>query len=192
MLEKIKELTKDYAGIYNLSTDKFKKDKAYIDGVYNNKGDRWAEQYKTIKDNYDNLIKQAKESAIEETKTIFAEITKKLKDKIVEGVSPEVVSELELLKMTKVTKEDIHAYLEKYNNSYLVCKVLKELAEERKIDVNVITLQDKMKGVEELQTMVIDFYNSYTGPLKSYKCELILNGAIIDGLDKRLQLKYFI
>lgn len=191
MLEKIKELTKDYAGIYNLSTDKFKKDKAYIDGVYNNKGDRWAEQYKTIKDNCDNLIKQAKESAIEETKTIFAEITKKLKDKIVEGVSPEVVSELELLKMTKVTKEDIHAYLEKYNNSYLVCKVLKELAEERKIDVNVITLQDKMKGVEELQTMVIDFYNSYTGPLKSYKCELILNGAIIDGLDKRLQLKYF-
>ena len=104
MLEKIKELTKDYAGIYNLSTDKFKKDKAYIDGVYNNKGDRWAEQYKTIKDNCDNLIKQAKESAIEETKTIFAEITKKLKDKIVEGVSPEVVSELELLKNDKSNK----------------------------------------------------------------------------------------
>ena len=191
MLERIKVLTKDYAGIYNLSTDKFNKDKAYIDNVYNNKGDRWAEQYKAIKDGYDNLIGQAKQSAIEETKTIFAEITKKLKAEIVEGVSPEVVAELELLKTTKVTKEDINAYFEKYSNSYLICKVLKELADERKIEVSVVTLQDKLEGLGELQTMVIDFYNSYKGPLKSYKCELILNGAIIDNLDKSLQLKYF-
>lgn len=186
MLEKIKTLVKEYANSYNTITAEFERKKKYINDNYVKDGAEWADKFKEIKDIYNDDIAAVKQSATEDIETIFSNIISKLRNKITEGVSTEVVAELELLKTTKVTEEDIKAYLEKYYNNYLVCKVLKELAEERKIEVEVLTLKDQLTEMEELKSLVIEFFNTYKGPLKSYKAELILNGAIIDRVGEQL------
>ncbi|WP_443659290.1 hypothetical protein [Clostridium algidicarnis] len=186
----MKKVVYDYSKKYNKYTEEFKKDKAYVDANYVSSGSMWADGFKSIKENYNNLVEEARSVATEETKVIFKSITEKLNKKIAEGVAPGVVAELELLKTTKVTKDDIDAYLQKYYNNYLVCKVLKELAEKKEIQAEVLTLTDQMELLEDLKNQVIEFYRIYSGPSKSYKCELILNGNIIDNIDS--QLKVFV
>lgn len=187
MLEKIKSTVKDYSEKYNEYTKEFEKRKKYIDANYTRDGGRWAEQYKAIKTMYDNQVLNAKKSGIETVSKIFEEVRSKLRSKITEGVKPEIIAELELLRTTKVTEEDIKAYLDKYYSSYLICKVLKEIAEDNNVNVEVLSIKDLIDILNDLEPQVKNFFDIYNGPLESYAAELILNGALIDRVDDQLK-----
>lgn len=187
MLDKIKNTVKDYSELYNKYTKEFKERKKYIDANYNKEGGRWAEQYKAIKTMYDNQVTSAKNLGKETISQVFEEIRSKLRSKVTEGVKPEVIAELELLRTTEVTEEDIKAYLDKYYSSYLICKVLKEIAEDKQINVEVLSIKDLIDTLNDLEPKVKNFFDIYNGPLKSYAAELILNGALIDRIDNQLE-----
>lgn len=186
MLEKVKEVVKQYGDIYNLLTDKFKKDKEYIDKNYINSGARWAQKFKEIKEVYDNQLLSAREAARAEIETLINDVISKLNSKIAEGVTTEIVAELDLLRSIKATKDDIQAFLNKYYNNYLVCKAIKEIAEEKEIEITIVTLSDQIKDLLDLKERIFRTIDTYNGPLKSYLNEIIIRGDFIDGVDKQL------
>ena len=82
MLQQVKKVVYDYSKKYNKYTEEFKKDKAYVDANYVSSGSMWADGFKSIKENYNNLVEEARSVATEETKVIFKSITEKLNKKI--------------------------------------------------------------------------------------------------------------
>ncbi|CAI3536103.1 MAG: hypothetical protein ACLUC0_01020 [Clostridium neonatale] len=185
MLKDLKNEIRGYKTKYDKQLDEFNKQKQYIDEIYNKGASKWLEEYAKAKQLFDYNVKIMRENKIEIVNGRIDEVINKLKDKITTGITPDIAAELQILKIVKVNKEELTAYVEKYKYNYLICKALKEIAEENKIDIEIESIQDKVEDIEELRHMVVEFFNMYDGEPR-YKCELMINGAIIDNVSNRL------
>lgn len=190
MISSVKTIVKKYAESYNECTSKFQESKRYIDDNYISSGSKWAEKYKEIKELYDAQIWQLQTEAKSEVQGIFSDAVILIRSRVTDEVPQGAISDIELLKESEPTGEDIKSFLEKYKKNYLVCKRLKVIAKERNLDIEVISIDDLLESLEELKLEVLNLFYIYKGPLSSYRAELILNGAIIDRIDKSLDTFY--
>ncbi len=187
MLKKIKSILNTYVEDYNKFTEEFNKKNDYLNKNYIGGGERYISKLKEIKEAYDVKVKDSRDKALRESKEHFENVLSKLRNKITEGITQEMVLELDLLRKITPTEDDIKAFLNKYKNSYLGCKVLKEIASEKKIDIEIVTLNDNIEIIEDLREKVINVINGYSGPYLIYAHELIIQGDYIDKIEEEIK-----
>lgn len=187
MLEKIKSILTTYTEDYNKFTEEFNRKNDYLNKNYIGGGDRYISKLKEIKGSYDTKVKDSRDKSLKELKEQFEFVLSKLSSKITEGITQEMVLELDLLRKISPTEDDIKAFLNKYKNSYLGCKALKEIAEEKKINIEIVTLKDHIETIEDLREKTIEIINEYSGPYKVYAHELIISGDYIDNIDEDIK-----
>lgn len=187
MLEKIKSVLTTYVEDYNKFTEEFNKKNDYLNQNYIGGGERYISKLKEIKNSYDIKVKDSRNNALKQAGEQFDIVLNKLKNKITEGITQEMVLELDLLRKITPTEEDIKAFLNKYKTSYLGCKALKEIAAEKEINIEIVTLKDHIENIEDLRGKVIDVINGYSGPYKVYDHELIISGDYIDNIDEDIK-----
>lgn len=150
-------------------------------------GDSWTKATTEANESFNFTIKNLREEKEVASDSIFESTLQELNSKVSTGTSADMVAELQLLALTKVSKTELEVYLTKYATNYLAIKYLKDIAEKNNIDIAIHSLDDLIAEVKELQGFIkANFYNRYTGEVDDYYPRLILNGDMIRELDNRL------
>lgn len=188
MLGQIKTILNEYADKYNQLTNELNNKIEHLNKNYIGGGEVYINKLKEMKEIYEENIRAARTFAMKETENHIQSTLSQLNNSITEGITQTMVVELELLRSINPTKEDIEAFLQKYNTCYLACKALKEIASKNNIEVEVITLKDHIDTVELLKEKAFNIINTYNGPLKNYQHELILSGSYIEDISKDIDV----
>lgn len=127
-------------------------------------------------------------AAQQKVKTIFEDAEIMIKSKVTDEIPQNAINQIQILENSNPTTKEMEIFLQKYRKNYLICRRLKTIAEQRKINIDIVTIEDLIDSLKDLEQQIMEFFKIYNGPMKSYKAELILNGAIIDRVDNSLDL----
>lgn len=186
MIKSVKIITKNYADTFNQYTSEFNKQKKCVDDNY--QGALWAENIGKCKEEYYSQIEKIRLAAQQKVKTIFEDAEIMIKSKVTDEIPQNAINQIQILENSNPTTKEMEIFLQKYRKNYLVCRRLKTIAEQRKINIDIVTIEDLIDSLKDLEQQIMEFFKIYNGPMKSYKAELILNGAIIDRVDNSLDL----
>ncbi|MBR1372838.1 hypothetical protein IJ556_00110 [bacterium] len=136
-------------------------------------------KYAEIKEKYDAdrlaLIMQSKN----ELNIVFSEIFTSLENAITADIGQDVIAELNMIAVAKVSEFEMNAYAKKYSGKYAALRFLNDIAKTNKMPFSFVSDTEIIGDLNDLKSRCISFINIYDGvhPVNDYFAQYIYMSA---------------